>query len=276
MRTEAGPAALDARRRTLRGSGPVVGIDLAGSETRRTGFCRMGVGLRTETEVLGPDDEIVAAVQAASPRVVSIDAPLFLPMGRPSIETPGPFHLRASDRVLLRLGIRFFPVTLGPMRDLTARGHSPPRAPRRRKGSGRSRGIPGAGQDLLGIPAERGGVERSARGSCGRVSAARSRRVETTHDELDAASAACLGERYMAGDFVAIGDPCEGWMVLARRRRSSRASGSRGERRANGQATAPSCGPVDDVRRDVPGRQRPRGISAGPRRRSFASWRRGS
>jgi predicted nuclease with RNAse H fold len=205
---------LDARRRTLRGSGPVVGIDLAGSETRRTGFCRMEVDLRTETEVLGPDAEIVAAVRAAAPRVVSIDAPLFLPLGRPSIETPGPPHLRASDRVLLRLGIRFFPISLGPMRVLTTRGLRL-RAALESEGFRTIEGYPGAGQDLLGIPRKGAGVDALR---AGLVRAGLTGGIDdgrTTHDELDAASAAYLGDRFLAGDFVAVGDPSEGWMVLA-------------------------------------------------------------
>ena len=41
----------------------------------------------------------------AAPDVVSIDAPLFLPKGRKSLEQRGPPHLRACDRELLRMKI---------------------------------------------------------------------------------------------------------------------------------------------------------------------------
>ncbi|MCI4370839.1 MAG: DUF429 domain-containing protein, partial [Thermoplasmata archaeon] len=128
----------------------VVGVDLAGSEGRRTGFCTLGAGGVTVTRVLHSDDEIVAAVHAASPSVVSIDAPLFLPKGRTSPDSREPFHLRASDRILQRLGIRFFTVTLGPMRTLTARGIRL-RARLEADGYRTIEGYPGAGQDLLGI-----------------------------------------------------------------------------------------------------------------------------
>jgi uncharacterized protein len=187
---------------------------LAGSESRRTGFCTLSPGGLTRTRVLHTDEEIVAAVRAASPSVVSIDAPLFLPKGRTSPESHEPFHLRASDRILQRLGIRFFPVTLGPMRILTARGLRL-RARLEAEGFHTIEGYPGAGQDLLGIPRKGEGVDRLREGlvRCGLRGDIE--RPDSTHDELDAASAAVLGERYMAGDFVAIGDPSEGWMVLA-------------------------------------------------------------
>lgn len=164
--------------------------------------------------MLHTDDEILAAVQAAAPSVVSIDAPLFLPTGRTSIESREPFHLRASDRILQRLGIRFFPVTLGPMRTLTARGMRL-RAKLEVEGFRTIEGYPGAGQDLLGIPRKGDGVERLREGLVRSGLSGDIERPETTHDELDAASAAFLGDRYVAGDFVAIGDPAEGWMILA-------------------------------------------------------------
>lgn len=191
-----------------------MGIDLAGSELRRTGFCALAPDGGTTTLVLHTDDEILAAVRAVGPSVVSIDAPLFLPTGRTSIESREPFHLRASDRILLRLGIRFFPITLGPMRKLTARGMRL-RAALEAEGFRTIEGYPGAGQDLLGIPRKGEGVDRLREGLVRSGLHGDIERPETTHDELDAASAAYLGDRYMAGDFVAVGDPAEGWMVLA-------------------------------------------------------------
>jgi predicted nuclease with RNAse H fold len=204
----------DGDGRRLRGRRPVVGIDLAGSERRRTGFCRMDPDYRTETAVLGSDDEILEAVRTVAPAVVSIDAPLFLPVGRPSIETRGPPHLRASDRILLRLGIRFFPISLGPMRALTSRGIRL-RALLESEGFRTIEGYPGASQDLLGIPRKGAGVEALRSGLLRFGISGGIEDERTTHDELDAASAAYLGDRYLAGDFIAVGDPREGWMVLA-------------------------------------------------------------
>src|SRR5207237_8009796 len=55
-------------------------------------------------------------------QLVPIDAPLGLPLGRISIHGRSCEHYRDCDRALRRLVIRFFPITLGPMRMLTERG----------------------------------------------------------------------------------------------------------------------------------------------------------
>ena len=57
----------------------VVGIDLAGSEKRNTGFCVMDSNMRCRTEVLHTDDEILERTIGAVPSVVSIDAPSSFP-----------------------------------------------------------------------------------------------------------------------------------------------------------------------------------------------------
>src|SRR5690348_7468929 len=100
----------------------VVGLDLAGSERRNTGFCIMDSKMCCWTEILRTDAEILSRTIEAKPAVVSIDAPLFLPLGRKSIEDRGPPHFRECDKELLRMHIRFFPISLGPMRMLLTRG----------------------------------------------------------------------------------------------------------------------------------------------------------
>lgn len=99
----------------------VVGIDLAGSPKRPTGMCVLR-DLTAETRVAFSDDDILDFVTEARPVIVPIDAPLSLPDGRLTIHDRAGEHLRECDRALLRYGIRFFPVTLGPMRMLTERG----------------------------------------------------------------------------------------------------------------------------------------------------------
>ena len=128
-----------------------VGLDLAGSERRGTGFCVMETNMECRAEVLHTDGEIVAKTVAAHPRVVSIDAPLFLPLGRPSLEVKGPPHFRECDKELLRMKIKFFPISLGPMRMLTARGMRL-RSVFEAKGLEVIESFPGAIQDLLGMP----------------------------------------------------------------------------------------------------------------------------
>ncbi|HME19265.1 MAG TPA: hypothetical protein VKF15_06005, partial [Nitrososphaerales archaeon] len=135
----------------------VVGIDLAGSEKRDTGFCSMDVRMLCSTSVLHTDDEILEKTTAAHPMVVSIDAPLFLPRGRESLEVRGPPHFRECDLELRRMRIRFFPISLGPMRMLTARGMRL-RAELEREGLEVIESFPGAIQDILGIPRKQAGL----------------------------------------------------------------------------------------------------------------------
>ncbi len=61
-------------------SSKVVGIDLAGSQKRATGFCLLERN-RAEVSVLHTDEEILRAV-GKGVQVAAIDAPLSLPRGR--------------------------------------------------------------------------------------------------------------------------------------------------------------------------------------------------
>ncbi len=190
----------------------VVGLDLAGSPNRNTGFCLLHRHL-VSTSVLHTDEEIISETRVADPGVVSIDAPLFLPLGRKSLEDRGPPHLRACDKELLRMKIRFFPVTLGPMRMLTARGM------RLRKvfedeGLTVIEAYPGAVQDLMGIPRKQAGIEELRKALVELGIGGGIKKKDITHDELDAVTCAILGEMYLDGNYQAIGDPDEGVMIL--------------------------------------------------------------
>src|SRR5271169_1366519 len=101
----------------------ILGIDLAGVESRPTGFCKL-LDMNTETCLVFTDNEILAKIKDIRPRVVAIDAPLSLPLGRKSIAERTGNRLRECDKELQKKGIRFFPITLGPMRKLTVRGMS--------------------------------------------------------------------------------------------------------------------------------------------------------
>jgi uncharacterized protein len=198
-----------------RGSGVVVGLDLAGSPGRSTGFCRL-IGARTvRTAILHEDSEILEAIRAAHPRIVSIDAPLSLPTGRASLEARGPPHLRGCDRELLRRHIRFFPVTLGPMRMLTARGMRLASS-LRASGYRVEESYPGAAQDIVGLPRKGAGVERLRRALRSRGFRGTIERRSTSHDELDAVLCAWVGRLCIEGRAETIGDPAEGTMILPR------------------------------------------------------------
>jgi len=78
--------------------------------------------MEVETSLVYTDAEILTKIRQNFPRIVAIDAPSSLPPGRKSLEERDRNHLRAFDRELLKRGIKFFPVTLGPMKKLTERG----------------------------------------------------------------------------------------------------------------------------------------------------------
>ncbi|MCL4429475.1 MAG: DUF429 domain-containing protein, partial [Chloroflexi bacterium] len=135
----------------------VVGLDLAGVETRPTGFCTL-TEMNAQTCLVYTDKEILEKTISSNPQIVAIDAPLSLPPGRKSIDERTDIHLRESDRELIKMGIKLFPITLGPMRKLTARGI-------RLKSILEAQKLvvvevyPGGAQDVLGIPRKQRGLE---------------------------------------------------------------------------------------------------------------------
>jgi predicted nuclease with RNAse H fold len=189
----------------------VTGIDLAGVESRPTGLCIMDDLLCPSTSLLYTDDEILDKTLECTPDVVAIDAPLALPRGRKSLARRSKIHLRECDRELLRMGIKFFPLTLGPMRYLTERGMRL-RAELEKKGLMVIETYPGAAQDILHIPRKGKGLERLAQG----LSQVGVRELDTglTGDELDAVTCALVGIFYLRGKYRAIGDPDEILMIL--------------------------------------------------------------
>lgn len=190
-----------------------VGLDLAGSEKRNTGFCSMDSRMNCRTAVFHSDEEIVSNTIASNPDVVSIDAPLFLPKGRRSIEDRGPPHFRECDKELLKMHIRFFPISLGPMRMLTSRGIN---LRKRFESEGLEviESFPGAIQDLLNMPRKQRGLDRLGN-ALADFGVTVDRPISALNgDELDAITSALVGIFYVAGDYRAIGDPEEGLMIL--------------------------------------------------------------
>lgn len=179
----------------------VVGIDLAGSPKRPTGLCVLR-DLKAETRVAFGDNEILDFVREAHPALVPIDAPLSLPDGRRTVHDRSEEHLRECDRELLGLGIRFFPVTLGPMRMLTDRGLAL-KSKLAAMGYQIVECYPGGAQDLWRIPRQhqnRLGLLTGLRklGLRGLIKSA-------TSDELDAATAALVGRWFLLGQGLMLG-----------------------------------------------------------------------
>jgi len=190
-----------------------IGIDLAGVATHPTGICVIDSDLRISTCLLYTDADIVGQAIEAKPDVVAIDAPSALPGGRESLSKRSDVHLRECDRELLRMGIKFFPLTLGPMRQLTERGILM-RVELEKKGLIVIETYPGAAQDILHIPRKGRGLEKLAEG----LSLAGVRGIIGTMsgDELDAITSALVGIMYLRGEHRAIGNPDEMLMILPR------------------------------------------------------------
>jgi len=191
----------------------VVGLDLAGSEKRSTGYCEMNDKMRCLTSLLHTDREILSRTLEADPSVVSVDAPLFLPKGRKSLEQRGPPHLRECDKELLRMRIKFFPISLGPMRMLTERGMKL-RGELERRGLEVIESCRGAIQDILGMPRKQSGLDALADALKRYGVVLDAGDTSLTGDELDAVTSALVGLMYARKEYRAIGDPAEGLMIL--------------------------------------------------------------
>jgi predicted nuclease with RNAse H fold len=191
-----------------------VGVDLAGSESRATGYCLLEVDMRAETQILFKDSEIIQHVQRDLPDIVCVDAPLALPKGRCCLRDDcscrGRGHLRECDKTLLQMGIKFFPLTLGPMRKLTMRGIRLKKA-LENLGFKVIESYPGAAQDLMGLPRKKS-LEKLKVGLIQRVKGGL--REAVTEHELDAVTCALVGRMYLEGNYIALGDPEEVLMIL--------------------------------------------------------------
>ena len=196
-----------------------VGLDLAGSPKRPTGICLLE-GNRADVAVLYTDEEILRAIGDGA-RAVAIDAPLSLPRGRCCLRDDcvcaGKAHFRVCDLELRKMKIKFFPITLGPMRQLTTRGMALKRQLEAR-GLRVFETYPGAAQDIWSIPRQKNlaGLKRGLKQF--RLSGNWSR-PGVTKDELDAVTCALVAREESRGKAMVIGDPEEGLMVLPRKAR---------------------------------------------------------
>ncbi len=191
---------------------------MAGVETNQTGFCILNENLNVETMVLYTDKEIIEKTLKINPVLVSIDAPLGLPRGRCCLRDDcscrNAGHLRECDRILLRMRIKFFPVTLGPMRKLTVRGIKLSET-LRKKGLKVIESFPNSIRVILGFPGKKEGIEKLRKalvqyGIKGDIT----KRKNLTEHELDAILSALVGKLYLEGKALEIGDPEEALMVI--------------------------------------------------------------
>ncbi len=180
----------------------VMGIDLSASERRDSGVCLMD-NLSVRTFRVRRDDEIIALAKKFRPKLVAVDAPLSLPLSSKG--------LRQCDRELLKRGVRVFPVNFGAMKQLTERGM-------RLKVLLEAEGFkvievfPGGAQDVLGLPRKQSNLAGLREGLM--QLGLKGINPDTTHDEIDAVTAAYVGWLYLNGLAELISDGQGGGIVM--------------------------------------------------------------
>ncbi|MCX8202135.1 MAG: DUF429 domain-containing protein, partial [Candidatus Caldarchaeum sp.] len=212
-----------------------LGVDLAGVETRPSGMASLDQQLRVKTWLRYLDAEILEDVDRLRPAVVGLDAPLGLPRGRESLEKRGPPHFRVCDIELRKRGIKFFPVTIGAMRTLTARGIKLA-AEIRRRDIAVFEAYPGGIQDVLGLPRKHKNLRQLVKGL--RKLGIKGLDEKVSGDEADAVTCAYAAYLWHEGRCEEIGEPDEGIIILPRAQRINRRN--RTERQDVGPDTASS------------------------------------
>lgn len=179
----------------------IIGLDLAGVKTRPSGFCVLEK-MKVKTRSVYDDEEIIQSIEEIKPEIIAIDAPLSLPPGRKNIEQKTNTHFRECDKELLRRRIKFFPITLGPMRKLTERGI-------RLKNILKNKGFkvievyPGAAQDIWDIPRKQRGIEKLMNGL--KKTGIKGLNNRMNDHELDAVTCALVGKHFLEGKAEILG-----------------------------------------------------------------------
>ncbi len=190
-------------RRKQRSQKPVVvGIDLAGSPNRPTGYCTLhGLNIR-KIVLFYTDEEILTSVERDHPDLVAIDAPLSIPKDRITVDDRRGSHYRQCDLMLRERRIRFFPITLGPMRKLTIRGMQLKKEIER-MGIKVIEVFPGASYDVFGVPRkDTVAIIRFFKHVGLKPKSALTR--DLSQDQLDAVMCAYTGYLYMTGNYEAL------------------------------------------------------------------------
>ena len=206
--TQIVPALLN--RATKNGPPRIVGIDLTGSSNRASGWALL-VHDVIETKLLRTDTELIGETLAAQPNIVSIDSPLSLPAGYPK---HGVIY-RQCEIALKRVGISVFWCLLPSMRALTMRGMVLAKK-LRDKGVHVIESYPGAAQDVLLIPRKKASTEELKWGLVRAGFKGNWVNEKISHDELDAITSALVGLFYLAGEYIALGNPKEDYLIIPR------------------------------------------------------------
>jgi uncharacterized protein YprB with RNaseH-like and TPR domain/predicted nuclease with RNAse H fold/dephospho-CoA kinase len=188
----------------------IVGIDLAGviNKTSKTGICLLH-GQTASTEIVKDNDDILDYIHKTSPDLISVDAPLSLPNGRGTVynddlnrEKAG--IMRFCERELKRRGVNVYPALIDSMQELTKRGIELSQK-LRKLGYPVIECFPGAAQDVLQLPRKRTDETLLKTGLLRLGIHGNFENKKVFHDELDAITAALVGQFFIAEYYEAIG-----------------------------------------------------------------------
>lgn len=194
----------------------MIGIDLSGSERRPSGWCLLDGKVAT-TARLSTDAELISATIRSKPTLVSIDSPLSIPKGRTSVGDDDPERargiMRGCERLLKRRGVNVYPCLIPSMQKLTERGMKLADT-LRKMGIPVIESYPGAAQDIMGIPRKRASLELLKKGLETFGITGEFATTNLSHDELDAITSAIVGLYFWSGQFEAIGDEEEEYLII--------------------------------------------------------------
>lgn len=190
----------------------VLGLDLAGTENQKTGVCIAEKKVK-DIFTVKKDEEIIKIIcEIENLKVVAIDAPLSLPKGRKNIDEKNSAHFRECDIELMRMKIKFFPITLGPMRMLTKRGIELKRKIESLKNIRVLEVFPGALYDIFKIPRKDRNKIFEFFVKVGFIDGKPER--ELSQDEVDSIACAFTAKLFLENKTRELGNPSEGTLII--------------------------------------------------------------
>lgn len=212
----------DANKDIRSGRFSVVGIDLTGSERKASGWCYLRKN-ETMCNRVYTDEEIMESITHWQPDIISIDSPLAYPKGRDCYRKDCPCSkfgiMRESERMLRHFGVPIYPCLIDSMVNLTTRGMRLAKT-LRTKGYTVIESYPGVAQDILHIPRKGKTKEQHEHLRKGLISFGLIGDLidvpALSHDELDAITSALVGYFYANGQYVAMGNDSEDYLIVPR------------------------------------------------------------
>lgn len=172
----------------------VMGIDLTGSAKRPSGVAFLSGNEILLTARLRTNHDFFFYIDQYAPAIISIDSPLSLPEDNTKI-------YRECELELKRRGMGVYWCLLPSMKALTYRGIALAED-LRTSGWNVIESYPGAAQDILGIPRKKKGIDDLRKGL---AEYGIKGNLLISHDELDAITAAIVGQLYLEGQYEALG-----------------------------------------------------------------------